>query len=115
MNYLKASMIAEEERLARLAKRHNKYHKNQYQFWKKQVDKVIKAGEKAITVKDIYEKLKSEELREDSTPYGGKSFDGETYGDFIVENNIPMDMGLLDFNNILRECGLKKLKEGEIS
>lgn len=59
-----------------------------------------------ITVKDIYNLIANRVMVEDDSPYGGKSFDGETYSDFIIENNISLNFSLNSFDKILKESGL---------
>lgn len=58
-----------------------------------------------ITVKDIYNLIANRVMVEDDSPYGGRSFDNETYSDFIIENNISLNSSLDSFDEILKDCG----------
>lgn len=64
-----------------------------------------------ITVKSVYNLIANRVMVEDDSPYGGRSFDGETYSDFIVENNISLNSSLDSFDKNLKECGLVPLSE----
>lgn len=62
-----------------------------------------------ITIKDIYNLIANRVMVEDDSPYGGRSFDDETYSDFIIENNISLNSSLDSFDKILKESGLVPL------
>lgn len=51
-----------------------------------------------------------DELEDDDTPYGGKSFIGETLRDFLLEIGKPLDSPMNKVNNWLVGCGLKPIK-----
>lgn len=51
-----------------------------------------------------------DELEDDDTPYGGKSFIGETLRDFLIEIGKPVDSPMYKVNKWLVECGLKPIK-----
>ena len=46
-------------------------------------------------------------LEDDSTPYGGISFVGETLGDFLTEVDFPINTDIVKVNDALVECGIK--------
>ena len=50
------------------------------------------------------------ELEDDDTPYGGKSFMGETLRDFLIEIDAPLDSPMDKVNLWLKDCGLKPIK-----
>lgn len=56
------------------------------------------------------EKYLNVELEDDVTPYGGKSFIGETLRDFLFEIGKPLDSPMDKVNNWLVGCGLKPIK-----
>ena len=56
------------------------------------------------------EKYLNVELEDDDTPYGGKSFIGETLKDFLLEIGQPLDSPMDKVNNWLKECGLMPIK-----
>ena len=64
-----------------------------------------------ITIKDIYNLIANKVMMEDDSPYGGKSFDDETYANFIFENNISLSSSLDYFDKILKESGLVPVSE----
>lgn len=64
-----------------------------------------------ITIKDIYNLIANKVMMEDDSPYGGKSFDDETYSDFIIENNISLSSSVISFDEILKDCGLVPVSE----
>ncbi|WP_155799249.1 hypothetical protein [Peptoniphilus timonensis] len=64
-----------------------------------------------ITIKDIYNLIANKVMVEDDSPYGGKSFDDETYSDFIFENNISLSSSLDYFDKILKESGFVPVSE----
>lgn len=67
-----------------------------------------------ITIKDIYDLIANRVMVEDNSPYGGRSFDDETYSNFIIENNISLNSSLNSFDKILKDCGLVPLSESLI-
>lgn len=87
----------------------NKYNPEELKFWEGVITPVIKAVRHDYKVKDIYEVFQDQIMEEDDTPYGGRSFDDETYGDFIDENDIDRNMSIGEFNQILKSCGLKEV------
>ncbi len=87
----------------------NKYNPEELKFWEGVVTPVIKAVRHDYKVKDIYEVFQNQIMEEDDTPYGGRSFDDETYGDFIEENDIDRNMSIGEFNQLLHSCGLKEI------
>lgn len=62
-----------------------------------------------IIIKDIYNLISNRVMVEDDSPYGGRSFDDETYSDFIIENNISLNSSIDSFDKILKESGLVSL------
>lgn len=64
-----------------------------------------------ITVKSVYNLIANRVMVEDDSPYGGRSFDDETYSDFIIENNISLNSSLDSFDKILKDSGLVPLSE----
>lgn len=58
-----------------------------------------------ITVKDIFDLIANKVMIENDSPYGGKSFDGETYSDFIDDIGFSLNSSIEDFNSVLVECG----------
>lgn len=87
----------------------NKYNPEELKFWEDVIAPVIKAVRHDYKVKDIYEVFQDQIMEEDDTPYGGRSFDDETYGDFIEENDIDRNMSIGEFNQLLHSCGLKEI------
>lgn len=56
-------------------------------------------------------------LVDDPTPTGGKSFDGETLNDFVVETldkNVSLRISLAEVNKKLQECGIEPINEEQI-
>lgn len=51
-------------------------------------------------------------LFDDSTGYGGISYDGETLGNFVSECEISEDISVRELNEKLKNCGIKPLKLG---
>lgn len=49
-------------------------------------------------------------LEDDDTPYGGKSFMGETLWDFLIEIGAPLNSPMDKVNNMLKECGIMPIK-----
>lgn len=49
-------------------------------------------------------------LKDDSTPYGGISFIGETLKDFMDEINEPMTSPMDKVNEWLKECGICEIE-----
>lgn len=49
-------------------------------------------------------------LKDDSTPYGGISFIGETLKDFMDEINEPLATPMNKVNEWLNECGICKIE-----
>ena len=49
-------------------------------------------------------------LEDDDTPYGGKSFMGETLWDFLIEIGQPLDSPMYKVNKWLKDCGLMPIK-----
>lgn len=56
------------------------------------------------------EKYLNVELEDDVTPYGGKSFMGETLKDFLLEIGAPLDSPMYKVNYWLKDCGLMPIK-----
>jgi hypothetical protein len=59
---------------------------------------------------DTAEKYLNVELEDDVTPYGGKSFIGETLKDFLLEIGAPLDSPMDKVNLWLKDCGLMPIK-----
>lgn len=52
------------------------------------------------------------ELEDDKTITGGISFVGETVKDFLESTGTDYDINTLDdLNNMLKECGIRQIKE----
>lgn len=58
-----------------------------------------------ITVKDIFDLIANKVMIENDSPYGGKSFDDETYSDFIDDIGFSLNSSLDSFDEILKDCG----------
>ena len=56
------------------------------------------------------EKYLNVALEDDDTPYGGKSFIGETLKDFLLEIGAPLDSPMYKVNFWLKDCGLMPIK-----
>ena len=54
-------------------------------------------------------KLLNTKLEDDTTPYGGVSFSGETLKDFLDEAEINYSTSLEEINKALNECGIKQI------
>ena len=55
-------------------------------------------------------KLLNIKLEDDNTtPYGGVSFSGETLKDFLDEAEINYSTNLEEINKALNECGIKQI------
>ena len=51
------------------------------------------------------------ELEDDSSPYGGTAFAGETLSDFLYEINDESITTMKQVNKALKECGIKPIKK----
>jgi hypothetical protein len=49
-------------------------------------------------------------LEDDSTEFGGTSFDGQTLNDFLSEIGMTPDAPMNEINESLIECGIKPIK-----
>lgn len=56
------------------------------------------------------EKYLNVELEDDDTPYGGKSFIGETLKDFLLGIGAPLDSPMYKVNYWLKDCGIMPIK-----
>lgn len=54
-------------------------------------------------------RLLNKKLKDDGTPYGGISFEGETLKDFLDSMGIPYSTPLEKINKALKECGIKTI------
>lgn len=54
------------------------------------------------------------ELKDDTTEFGGTSFQGETLRDFMESESIPFDTPMRVVNTYLEECGIQPIDEGNI-
>ena len=59
---------------------------------------------------DTAEKYWDVLLEDDDTPYGGKSFMGETLWDFLIEIGAPLDSPMYKVNYWLKDCGIMPIK-----
>ena len=57
-------------------------------------------------IKDVL----SVELKDDSTPYGGKAFSNETVADFITESELTPSDSIEALNQELKLCGIKPVE-----
>lgn len=64
-----------------------------------------------IIVNDIFDFIANKVMLEDDSPYGGKSFDDETYSDFIDEIGFSLNSSVDDFNSVLVQCGFIPLSD----
>ena len=49
-------------------------------------------------------------LEDDTTPYGGVGFAGETLRDFLQEAELSEDAPMKNVNAYLHQCGIKPIK-----
>lgn len=64
-----------------------------------------------IIVNDIFDFIANKVMLEDDSHYGGKSFDDETYSDFIDEIGFSLNSSVDDFNSVLVQCGFIPLSD----
>ena len=65
--------------------------------------KYLNSNDMSTNAKDYLQVV----LEDDSTPYGGISFVGETLENFLAEVDLPIDTDMIEVNEALVECGIK--------
>lgn len=65
--------------------------------------------DRPMRVWEIYPIIKNRLLVENNSPYGGKLYFDETYGDFISQAGIKKDDSIIKLNNLLKQNGFRKI------
>lgn len=106
------SLKKEEERMNNLVALNKKYRAEEFEAWEKFINPIkekLQERWKKMTVSDILPDIKEKIMEEDQSPFGGRAYDSETYGDFIEENSIDVNMDINTFNALLTSCGFVEI------